>query len=137
MSTTGCGSKFKKVYNESRNTSSYTGTISYSDLWHLDVIEIENINGDLEHYLMFYSNMFSNSSFDVDSGRTLFKWNTKKSVYGTCISTMNMKEFIIAELGLKDNYHLDDIRKVYNKIISNYDTLKEEEKVKKLIIKYN
>ena len=141
ISASGCGSKIKKEYNETIGVTMYTGTISYDDLSRIDIIEIENINKDIDYYMTLrkhssafqynYKYIDMNSNCKVCNSDTLD--GIYDSIYGEFVSDLPIKEYIIAELGIKDNYDLDDIRVIYNKLISDYDNIKNDEKIKKLI----
>lgn len=138
LSTSGCGSKLKKEYNVTMGATIITGTVSYNDLDEYYIVEIKNINNEIDYYLSQhkYKAWVFDKIIDLDSSKEIGHRLDSESYiteYGEFISVLPIKEFVIAELGLKDNYNLDDIRDVYKKVISDYDNLKENENVKKLI----
>ena len=124
ISASGCSRKDKigKFYNELTNVTMYKGSIRYNNLNRLYIAQIETVNDEYKYHLLRTDDFYTGNYRDLDTDKIIIEENSDRiyTSYGTLKSLIPIKEYIIENMGIQEDYDLDDIRNIVKSIIYNY-----------------
>ena len=136
ISASGCSRKDKlgKYYNETTNVNMYKGSIRYKNLNNLYIAQIETVSGDYRYHLLRRDFFKSGDFRDLDNDKIIIEKNSEHiyTAYGTLKSLIPIKEYIIEDMGIQDEYDLEYIRNVVTSIVNDYEN--KTKNIKNLVL---